>query len=245
VNRPRRPSRGARIWAPAAMLVVAVLFLALGIWQVERRTWKHRLVAAVDARIHAAPVAPPASGDWAGLSADRDAYRRVVATGRFLPGHDTFVRAVTDLGAGYWMMTPLDTGAFTILINRGFVTPDQRKHVRTQGPETARVTGLLRITEPRGGFLRSNDPAKDAWYSRDVAAIAAAKALPHVAPYFIDVEAAPGSATADGPVGGLTVVRFADNHLVYALTWFALALLSVGAAWRLAREPSAGVEAVP
>ena len=41
--------------------------------------------------------------------------------------------------------------------------------------ETA-VTGLLRITEPKGGFLRKNDPAADRWFSRDVQAIAAATA---------------------------------------------------------------------
>lgn len=241
MNQQRRPSRGARIWAPAAMLVFAALFVALGIWQVQRRAWKHALVAAVDARIHAAPVAPPGPADWGPIAADRDAYRRIAATGRFLPGHDTFVRAVTDLGAGYWMIVPLDTGRFTILVNRGFVTPDQRKQIRTEAGEATTVTGLLRITEPRGGFLRTNDPAKDLWYSRDVAAIAAAKALPHAAPYFLDADA-----TGKGPpVGGLTVVRFPDNHLVYALTWFGLALLSLGGAWRLAREPLPGVEAVP
>jgi surfeit locus 1 family protein len=55
-----------------------------------------------------------------------------------------------------------------------------------------------------------------------------------VAPYFIDAEAAPGNAAA--PVGGLTVVSFHDNHLVYALTWYALAAMTAGAALRLLRE---------
>jgi surfeit locus 1 family protein len=87
------------------------------------------------------------------------------------------------------------------------------------------VTGLLRITEPRGGFLRSNDPAHDRWYSRDVAAIAQAKNLTDVAPYFIDADASPVG--EKDPVGGLTVVSLPNNHLVYALTWLCLAALSV------------------
>ncbi len=37
------------------------------------------------------------------------------------------------------------------------------------------MTGLLRLSEPKGAFLRSNDPKDDRWYSRDVAAIAAAR----------------------------------------------------------------------
>jgi surfeit locus 1 family protein len=48
------------------------------------------------------------------------------------------------------------------------------------------------------------------------------------APYFIDAD---GSPNAGGwPIGGLTVVAFPNNHLIYALTWFALALMLVGAA---------------
>jgi surfeit locus 1 family protein len=90
------------------------------------------------------------------------------------------------------------------------------------------VTGLLRLTEPHGAFLRSNDPAADRWYSRDIAAIAADRGLGKVAPYFIDADAAPGSEGL--PIGGLTVLTFPNNHLVYAFTWAALALLAAGGA---------------
>jgi surfeit locus 1 family protein len=90
------------------------------------------------------------------------------------------------------------------------------------------VIGLLRMTEAKGGFLRRDDPADDRWYSRDVAAIARARHLTDAAPYFIDADVAAGA--PNGPVGGLTVVDLPNNHLVYALTWFGLAALSVAAA---------------
>ena len=88
------------------------------------------------------------------------------------------------------------------------------------------MTGLLRLSEPGGGFLRSNDPRADRWYSRDVAAIAARRGLGTTVPYFIDADAA--DTVRSGPVGGLTVVRFPNNHLAYAITWFILALMGVG-----------------
>ena len=81
--------------------------------------------------------------------------------------------------------------------------------------------------QPGGGFLRTNAPAEDRWHSRDVAAIAAARGLTPVAPYFVDADATPNP--GGFPVGGLTVVRFSDNHLVYAATWFALAAMLAGA----------------
>jgi surfeit locus 1 family protein len=84
----------------------------------------------------------------------------------------------------------------------------------------------MRLTEPGGGFLRSNDPVANRWYSRDVTAIAAARRLrAPVANYFIDAERGPPDAL---PVGGFTVLRFPNSHLSYALTWFALAALVAG-----------------
>ena len=90
-----------------------------------------------------------------------------------------------------------------------------------------RVTGLLRLSEPGGGFLRDNDPAADRWYSRDVAAIARSRGVKAIPDYFIDAQASPSRQAY--PVGGLTVVRFPNNHLQYAITWFALATMTLGA----------------
>ncbi|TPE65065.1 SURF1 family protein [Sandaracinobacter neustonicus] len=222
---------GGRRWPVAALLLLAGLFVALGVWQLERREWKHELIAAVDARAHAAPVQAPGPAQWPRITADSHAYLNVRAAGRYLPGQDSFVQAVTALGGGYWLLTPLQTADGVILINRGFVPKRAAPAVPTG---EVSVSGLLRLTEPNGGFLRRNDPATGRWYSRDVAAIAAAHGLSNVAPYFIDAARDPAAAPGD-PVGGLTVIRFSDNHMSYALTWFAMALMSLGGAflvWR-------------
>jgi surfeit locus 1 family protein len=171
----------------------------------------------------------------------------VRATGTFLHDRETLVQATTELGGGYWVLTPLRMAdGSLLLINRGFVPPEARDRaargaVDAEGEST--VTGLLRITEPGGSFLQRNDPAADRWYSRDVQAIAAARGLNSVAPYFVDAEAAAvlaGAATANvprtWPAGGLTVISFPNNHLVYAFTWFALALMVAAAAWYVGRD---------
>ena len=230
----RGPGRARRAALGGFALVWVAIFLALGVWQVERRAWKHALIAAVDARIHAAPVAAPGPADWPAITAERDAYRRVRANGRFIAGRDTLVQAVTERGGGYWVLTPLDTGGFVLLVNRGFVAQDAASRIAPPPAGTVGVTGLLRVTEPGGAFLRHNDPAAGRWYSRDVAAISGARGLGRAAPYFIDADR--GIEGPGQPIGGLTVVRFADNHLIYALTWFALAGLCGWAAWRALRR---------
>lgn len=216
------------VLAAAAVPVVAIL-IALGIWQVERLAWKRALIAQVDARLAAAPVPAPGPGRWAAIG-PAAAYTRVRTHGRW-SGGDSYVQAVTDLGPGYWVMTPfLDDRGFVLLVNRGFVASDARGAAPPPPVGQVVATGLLRVSEPGGGFMRRNDPAADRWYSRDVAAIAARRGLDGVAPYFVDADArtAPGR-----PRGGLTVVRFPNNHLQYALTWFAMAALLAFAVGRM------------
>lgn len=239
----RRRRRSAAL-AAGALLLIATGLAALGVWQVERRAWKHALIAAVETRTRAAPVAAPGPAAWGAITAERDAYRRIRACGRYRADRVTLVQAVTERGGGYWVMTPLIADGFTLLVNRGFVPQAARDQAARgagtpAGPVT--VTGLLRVSEPGGGFLRANDAAGGRWYSRDVAAIAEARGLGATAPYFVDAEAGgevplPSAATAAQPVAGLTVLRFSDNHLIYAVTWFALAALALWGAWRVARE---------
>lgn len=95
------------------------------------------------------------------------------------------------------------------------------------------------MSESGGAFLRDNDPDSDRWYSRDVEALAKSHNLSGVAPFFVDADArTAGTALETGgyPVGGLTVLRFHNNHLIYALTWYALALMVAGGALWVLRE---------
>ena len=229
----RRGVRAPRSRFTARLLAVFflaafVVFVLLGSWQVQRRAWKLALIERVEQRVRAPATAAPGPVDWAGVNRAADEYRHVRLQGVFQHGKETLVQAATVKGAGFWVLTPLalDGGA-SVLVNRGFVPAENRASASHGGARPAgpvEVTGLLRLTEPGGGFLRHNDPAGDRWFSRDVEAIAAARGLPLAAPYFIDADASP-AADAEAPVGGLTVVSFPNSHLVYALTWFGLALL--------------------
>jgi len=227
----------------ATVLVVLVLagalmalgFTALGVWQVQRLSWKTDLIARIDRQLRADPTPLPSPADWPAITRERDEYRRLRVEGRFDYARETLVRGASELGTGYWVLTPLqaDTGAW-VLVNRGFVPQDMRPQVPRgpEGAQAATVVGLLRLSEPGGNLLQANEPAAGRWYSRDVAAMAAARGLPGpVAPFFIDAQALPGTAAADDtwPRAGLTVIRFSNNHLAYALTWFALAAIMLAA----------------
>ena len=222
----RRPALRPTLFA-ALLLGLLVVLVQLGQWQLERRVWKQALIAQVAANASAAPVAPLPPAEWATLD-DGLAYRRVQLTGQFDHARETCVQAVTVHGPGFWVLTPLQqANGRWVLVNRGFFPPqdcDPARRASGQTPGEVTVVGLLRLSEPKGGFLRDNDPQGDRWYARDVAAIGAARGLPveQLAPYFVDAE----HGVEGGPIGGLTVLQFRDHHLIYALTWFGLAGLA-------------------
>lgn len=228
----------------AAALLVA-LFGTLGTWQIQRMGWKHALITRIEERAYSAPTLPPSMQAWHTIQETPQdfEYRRLRLSGEFLHGKETLVQATTALGAGFWVITPLrQADGSLVLVNRGFVAPEQRDPSDRQASAdegTVEVIGLLRVSEPGGGFLRKNDPASGRWHSRDVAAIAHTSGLPieNVAPYFVDAEAGPSDRW---PVGGLTVLRLRDTHLVYALTWYTLALMVLAGAayvWRTEYHP--------
>ena len=231
------PTRSPRSLAALVALLAAAVFalgglLSLGVWQVKRLAWKEDLIARVHRQVHAAPVAAPGPAAWPGLERSADEYRHVVVRGHFANERETFVAATTEMGAGYWVLTPLRTDqGFWVLVNRGFIPAELRDPAKRAAPVGEQhIAALLRLTEPGGGPLRANDPAADRWYSRDVAGIAAARGLGSeafagsVAPYFVDATAAGAPAHA-WPRPGMTVLHFSNNHRVYAATWFALALM--------------------
>jgi surfeit locus 1 family protein len=228
--------------APLALLVLVAVaafagLLALGHWQLERRLWKLDLIARVERQLAAEPVPAPPPAAWAAIGKP-DEYRRLRVEGEFLHALATCTQAVTVRGPGCWLMTPLRTReGWLLLVNRGYVDDEHRDPAsRAEGQlgGLVSVSGLLRLSEPEGGFLRHNLAAENRWYSRDVAAIAAARLLPAeaVAPYFLDAD----SSVAGGPVGGLTVLHFRNNHLVYALTWYGLAAMVLAALALLLRQ---------
>lgn len=234
-----RHVRGPLALALLALLGIALFsaFVALGTWQVHRLAWKTALIARTNERVHAPPVPAPARADWAGITAASAEYLHVRLSGIWMAGRQTRVWTATEAGGGYWILTPLrrDDGSI-VLVNRGFAPDgwcDFKGHCPAAPQGEVTLTGLLRISEP-SGLVPRNDPATDSWYTRDVAAIAKARGLDDVAPYFVDADA--GADAAAWPRGGLTVIQFPNHHLNYLITWYVLALMVLGAAGYVARD---------
>lgn len=229
---PRR--RGLLV--PAIVLIGAIaVLIGLGTWQLERRAWKEALIAELDRKLAAPPVALPPRERWPQLNAADDEFRRVKFAAEFLPGEEALVYTSGSSlrpdvsGPGYWVFSPARLAAGSIVaVNRGFVPEGkQDPNTRPQGEPSGNieVIGVLRWPEARGTFTPSDQPGRSLWFARDPAAMAAAKGWGDVAPFYVDQEAppAPGGLPKAGPVKP----SLPNNHLQYAVTWYGLALVFV------------------
>jgi cytochrome oxidase assembly protein ShyY1 len=207
------------------------MFTGLGAWQIERKAWKEALIADLTQRLAAEPQALPPPERWPSLDPATDEFRRVVFAATIAPDREALVYAVgstvrSDVtGPGYWVFAPAElAGGATVVLNRGFV-PEGQQGTDTHAPVDGRlpVVGVLRWPEPRGLFFPKDDPARNLWFVRDHRAIASAKGWGAVAPFYVELE----TPTSRGqlPRAGRLNASLRNDHLQYALTWFALAVI--------------------
>ncbi len=213
-------------------LIVFALLIALGTWQIQRKAWKEGLIAALTERLAASPQALPAAKTWPSLNRASDEYRRVKFAAEFDYAHEALVYGAASAfrpdvsGPGYWVFTPArlrDGGV--LFVNRGFVAEGHQDAKSRSGGDmagTMEIVGVLRWGD-RSWFTPGDEPAKNLWFARDPAAIAAAKGLGAVAPFYVEQESPvpPGGL----PQPGKLAVNLPDNHLQYAVTWYGLALV--------------------
>ena len=225
----------SRLLPAAVTALVALVCLSLAAWQLERLEWKTSLIAQRRAAFQSAPVPLPKSLE----EARRLEFHPVVAEGMFLNDKEIFLGAASPAGGepGLQVLTPLRLADGRIVfVNRGFIrselkNPEKRSAGQLAGP--VRVSGLLRLPKGRPGWLvPDNRPDLNYWFWVDLPAMEEAAGLSNVAPFYIDADATPNP--GGWPKGGVTPIDLPNDHLQYAITWFALAVAAVAVyvVWR-------------
>lgn len=211
------------LWPTVFALLGMAMLIGLGSWQVQRLFWKLNLIDTVTTQMAQPPVALPADiGDPA-----QWLYRRVTVTGTFRHDREIHLLAHDSHGRlGYNIITPLvrQDGGGTVLVDRGWVPTDNKDpatRAAGQVPGVVTVNGLVRLPWRQGWFVPDNDPKANVWFWGDLAAMAKAAGVDAPA-LLIGADAAPNPGGL--PIGGQTRVTFRNDHLQYALTWFALAI---------------------
>ena len=235
-------------------LAMMAILIGLGVWQLERRVEKHALIAALTERLAADPVPLPPPSEWNKLTPQRDEFRRVRFTASYTAGPDAMVfssgSAVREdvSGPGTWAFMParLPDGRI-VVVNAGFVQnmmQDLAQQDRAVSPlvtgKPAGLTGYIRFPAKAGMLTPAASPAKRLWFTRDHLEMSRLLGWGEVAPFYVDLEqpVPPNGVPSPGPLH----VHLKDDHMQYAITWFALAgavLIAFFVWWRGKRRDAA------
>ena len=227
---------------PGAVVALGVLILlGLGTWQIERKAWKEALIATLTQRLSAEPRPLPPAVQWMQMTAENSEFLRVRLSIEWPGGKDALVytgaSALRDdvKSQGYFVFTPARVlGLGTVVINRGFV--GAMTYPAARGVQE--IVGVLRWPEPPHWLVAAHDADGAIWTVRDHRAMAALRGWGAVAPFYVEME-------APEPPGGLPhpaalKVQLRNDHLHYAITWYALAAVTVVMftlwSWRRRRE---------
>lgn len=224
-----------KLAALVAGLIVFAILIGLGTWQMRRLEWKESLIATIESRVHAAPVALEQVLRSEKSTADQE-YTPVTISGTFAHQYERHFFATYEGASGYYVYTPLKLADSVdwIFVNRGFVPfdrkdPATRAEGQVAGPVT--ITGLVRsgLLEKPSSIVPDNDPTKNIFYWKDIRQMRATSGLPENEPVlglFVDANNAPNPGGL--PVGGVTMIDMPNNHLQYAVTWYGLAAALAG-----------------
>lgn len=188
------------------------VLISLGVWQVQRMAWKHDVLAAIESRITADPVALPSQ-----VSEGADKYLPVRVSGEMLPGEVHVLVSVKQVGAGYRVIQPFRTGDRVILVDRGFVPTTAKQAMRITGPMD--ITGNLHWPDEIDSYTPDPDIDDNIWFARDVPSLSAAL---RTDPVLLIARSQTDPAVTPLPVG---TVGIPNDHLQYAITWFGLAFV--------------------
>lgn len=214
-------------WVPALAAATAMaIALAAASWQLGRAHEKERLAATLESRA----AGPALRLTAAEVKAEDLEWRKVTATGRFLPAHAIFVDNRIRRGVpGYHVVMPLDLGKSAdgasrhVLVNRGWIAglPDRTRLPEVVTPEaTVEITGLAVLPSRR--FLElSDDVARGkVWQNLTLERYRAAFPIA-VQPVVLQQE----SPLDDGLVREWDPPDFGINkHYGYVFQWLALAV---------------------
>ena len=216
------------------VILLIVLMVNLGFWQLRRLDTRKAHNAQISARTASAevPLADLVKPDTP-MDATADVqWREVSATGRYDESQQVLVRNRTYNGIpGYFVLTPLEVpGGDVVIVNRGFVpleTSGTKPKVPAAPSGVVAVNGRVRSTQKRGLF-GPRDPVEGTLTEVARADLARLQQqMPdHLLPVYIELETSdPSEARGITPV---PLPELDDGpHLSYAIQWFLFSALAV------------------
>lgn len=217
------------IWPVLLAVILGVVgLLSLGAWQLQRLQWKEGLLTQLANNLSGDPV-DLATAESLSSGGGNIEFLKVRIRAKFDHAAQKNMITTFDGGPAWTIITPAITSdGRGVLIDRG-QAPVQQLETIDRPVGEVEITGVVRLyRNGKGYFDPENDRVRNGWYWWDLPAMLKDSNFPAdvmLEPFVVQI--LPGSDLTGFPRPAEPKANLRNNHLVYAVTWFSLALVLV------------------
>ncbi len=197
------------------VILFVTIFCALGTWQLYRLQWKLELISEITFGLNSSPIEYSKS--------IQKNYQRVNVNGKFDFDKQIYLYSLNDKGKpGYDVVTPFRTNKNeNILINRGWINKELKDNpsINLKEKSEQKIIGLLREIYKPNIFKPDNDLKNNIWFSinlDDLKEVTGEKFNEFV--IFLE------NNEVKTPLPKKISIDVPNNHLKYAITWYAISV---------------------
>ena len=197
------------------MILFVTIFCALGTWQLYRLQWKLELISEITFGLDSRPIEYSNS--------IKKNYQRVSVKGKFNFDNQIYLYSLNDNGKpGYDVVTPFRTNKNeNVLINRGWIKKELKNNPIINSNEglEQKIVGLLRKIYKPNIFKPDNDLKNNIWFSINLEdlKVTSGERFNEFVIFLEDNQ-------AKTPIPRKISIDVPNNHLKYAITWYAISI---------------------
>jgi len=197
------------------VIIFVTIFCALGTWQLYRLQWKLELISEITFGLDSSPI------EYSN-SIEKN-YQRVSAKGKFNFDKQIYLYSLNDNGKpGYDVITPFRTNKNeNVLVNRGWIKKELKNNpiINKNIEDGQKIIGLLRKIYKPNIFKPDNDLKNNIWFSINLEdlKVTSGERFNEFVIFLEDNQ-------AKTPIPRKISIDVPNNHLKYAITWYAISI---------------------
>ena len=185
--------------------------LSLGLWQLYRLSWKLDLINQIENSLKIDPVELQ--------NVEKKNYLRIKTSGQIDFEKQIYLYNLNETGKpGFEVINPIKVGNEDYLINRGWISFDQKNKPEINVVDQKNIIGTLMLQSKSSSFKPKNEVDKNYWFTLDREDILKFTGK-NFSKYIIYL-----NGNYENPRPRVITAKISNNHKKYAITWFSMAI---------------------
>ena len=190
---------------------IILVLLSLGFWQLYRLSWKLDLINQIENSLKIEPIELQ--------NVEKKNYLRIKTSGQIDFKKQIYLYNLNETGKpGFEVINPIKIGNEDYLINRGWISFDQKNKPEINVVDQKNIIGTLMLQSKSSSFKPKNEVDKNYWFTLDREDILKFTGK-NFSKYIIYL-----NGNYENPRPRVITAKISNNHKKYAITWFSMAI---------------------